>query len=122
MINFQLITKISGYDSGFRRQIIDMIAIRFSNIDREMHSMIEDHKCVAVELLLTEYLLEISPYTQLGAINRLRDMLNRMKTADDAVDKASHACAFLSMVGEGIEDARRAVLNPTVDSAYRASA
>jgi hypothetical protein len=122
MVNFHLLTKISGYDSDFRRQIVEMIRIRFERVDTDLRDLIEDDRWSAVFHLLGEYFLEIEPYTQPSHHNGLTEGLHQIKEIEEDAIRKQRAVQLLESIAFGLEEARRAVVSGSSRTAVRAGA
>lgn len=122
MVNFHLLTKISGYDSDFRRQIVEMILIRFDRVDSDLRELIDDDRWSAVLHLLGEYLNEIEPYTQPSHLNGFRNGLQQIESESDGVVRKQKAVQLLESIAFGLQEAKRAVLSGSSYTAVRAGA
>lgn len=105
MINLQLLTKVSGYDSTFRRRVLDMIANRFERVNRETLSFLEQKRYAAVYLHLKQYLHDLQPYTRLSEMNELKDQLIKLHDAGTPEEQDMRCKFLLNQIRNGLAQA-----------------
>ncbi|MCH2199613.1 MAG: hypothetical protein MK081_12610 [Flavobacteriales bacterium] len=106
MINYHLLTKISGYDSDFRKQILEMIANRFERANAEALRYVSERRWSANYLLLERYLHDLQPYTQPSFMQELNDNLSLIKEADSDEERDLRTKFLLNTIHNGLVQAQ----------------
>ena len=101
MINLQLLTKVSGYDSEFRRRVLDMIAVRFERVNKETLDFLQQGRHSAVYLHLKQYLHDLQPYSKLSEMNELKDDLMRLHVSDQPEERDLRTKMLLNRIRNG---------------------
>lgn len=111
MINLHLLTKISGYDSNFRKEVLQLIIKQYENVRLEAMKFMEEERWNACQLLFDRYLHDLQPYCQASFLDDLKTLYNTMKTAQDTEIKSLCAKRFLNSLQNGIVEAQAAMMN-----------
>ncbi|MFT4778943.1 MAG: hypothetical protein ACI923_001477 [Flavobacteriales bacterium] len=110
MINLHLLTKISGYDSNFRKQVLQLIINQFETVRDHAFKFIEEERWNACQILFERYLHDLQPYCQAGFLEELQTMCNTMKTAEDNEIKILCVKRFVNTLQNGLVDAKTDIL------------
>ncbi len=110
MINLHLLTKISGYDSNFRKQVLQLIVTQFESVRDQALEFIKEDRWNACQILFERYLHDLQPYCQASFLEELKTLYNTMKTAQDKEIKALCAKRFINTLQNGLVDAKSSLL------------
>lgn len=102
MINLHLLTKISGFDKTFRRDIINMMASRFKRVSHNVYRLIGEKRWSACYICLEQYLHDLQPYSEEHFIQALHADLRQLRDAHHEEAKEHSAKRFLSSVELGL--------------------
>lgn len=106
MINLTLLSKVSGFDAGFRREIIDMIGKRFARVKDQAYDLMAQQRFTACYLFLEQYLYDLQPYSELTFVDGLKTELKALRLANDNSEKQNIVVHFLNSVELGLVEAR----------------
>lgn len=111
MINLHLLTKISGYDSNFRKQVLQLIVTQFESVRDQALDFINAGRWNACQILFERYLHDLLPYCQASFLEELKTLYNTMKTAQDKEIKELCAKRFINTLQNGLVDAKSSLLS-----------
>ena len=106
MINLTLLSKVSGFDTGFRREIIDMIGKRYARVKEQAYDLMAQHRFTACYLFLEQYLCDLQPYSELTFVDGLKTELKALRSAQGDDEKHRIVTHFLNSVELGLVEAR----------------
>lgn len=109
MINLQLLSKVSGFDAEFRNEILNMISARYSRVDDQTRSMLQQGRHMACYLFLEQYVSDIQPYTNAEFATKLNVLLREFKATSDVEVKEAVAEQFLALIQQGLSSTRVAI-------------
>lgn len=110
MINLHLLTKISGYDSSFRKQMLQLIINQYESVKEQTIRFIDEERWNACHILFERYLHDLQPYCQARFLDELQTLYMTMKSAEDNEIKSLCAKRFMNTVQNGLAEAKRAIL------------
>lgn len=114
MINLHLLTKISGYDSSFRKQMLQLIINQYESVKEQTIRFIDEERWNACHILFERYLHDLQPYCQARFLEELQTLFMTMKAAEDSEIKTLCAKRFMNTVQNGLAQAKKDILGATV--------
>ena len=120
MINLHLLTKISGYDSSFRKQMLQLIINQYESVKEQTIRFIDEERWNACHILFERYLHDLQPYCQARFLEELQTLYMAMKTSEDGEIKSLCAKRFMNTVQNGMAEAKKDILgaSPVNESAH----
>lgn len=106
MINLTLLSKVSGFDADFRREIMDMIGKRFLRVKEQAFKLMSEKRYTACFLFLEQYLCDLQPYSELTFVNDLKSELKSLRSAQGNAEKERIVAHFLNSVELGLVESR----------------
>ena len=104
MINYHLLSKISGFDSNFRKEIESMIKLRFERVNRDVIKLVTEERWSAAYLYMKDYLHDIQPYTQPSFVNGLVNLLDEFRSSSLAEERSMHMKTLLSTIRRSLSE------------------
>ncbi|MFM1932025.1 MAG: hypothetical protein RL226_1328 [Bacteroidota bacterium] len=87
MVNLHLLTKISGFDSEYRKQITQLIAAQAEKVSDQVLELLRDHKWAYCQVILERYIHDIQPYCQPSFTESLIENLDGFAHTDEPAAK-----------------------------------